>query len=1053
MSNNYESKSKAELISEITSLKRSLTRKRNELQREKSLKSPGISNCVDDLFDQSPLATFIISANGNIEYTNPQFTTLFGYTSEDVPDAKTWFKLAYPDSKYRTKLLNAWRKDVEEAGQNPIPSRTFKVRAKDNTVKQIKFNVIFDESGQQVVFMEDITKLSGYESLLKESDKKMREIFNNTDDSIYLWSFENNKAGNCLEVNEKACKLLEYSKKEFSQLTPFDILAKKYHKNLTEFLSTLSKKRKGFLEGEHVSKSGKRIPVEISVRTFRQNGRKVLLSISRDVSERKKIQSKILESERKFRTLIDESPFSIEIYDDKGMMVHTNHSWEELWLRDKEAYINKYNILKDPISKKLGLLPRLKEAYSGIKGIVDLTMVDLPDLLPVKKVLRTNFYPIFNDDEKVSHVVVVNEDFTDLANTENELMSSEEKFRSIVENSLSGIMIIDNKFKITYANKQLSQITKYSLDELSGMDFRILLDREYKQLVSDRYQERQRGKNIPNQYELQIVRKDGALRWLELTSTIIKTRDGIPSTIAQVIDITDTKNSMAAISASEERFRMIMEQSPVSMQIFNVDGSLLRVNKAWYDLWDMKESEAIIEGYDLLNDKQAASNGLKDAFLKACNGHSIDIPEMHYIPANSNLPGRERLLHCKIYPLKDERKKVKFVVMINEDITDRKKTEVALIASEEKYRSLYENANVGIFSSTLDCEFLLANPAMVKMLGFDSFEDLKMFNNELKCFIDEEHMKLIRKTLLAKGEIHGMETKLKMKSGKKIVVLLNAKAINNKRRQIEYFEGIVEDISERIEAEKAIIAAKEEAEKSDRLKSEFLAQVSHEIRTPVNTILSFSGLISEELDDIMPEDLRPSFGIMSNAGRRIIRTIDLILNMSEVQTGTYEPLMKEIHLFDDVLYDLYLEYLSAAKEKELSLIIHNHVNSSLVIGDEYTVSQIFNNLINNAIKYTHRGRVEINLGRDSEKQLFIEISDTGIGIAKNYMPNIFEPFSQEDQGYTRRFEGNGLGLALVKKYCELNHAQIFVESVKGKGSTFRIVFEKIEILRKKLQQE
>lgn len=1050
MLNNYERKTKAELLKEITSLKRSLTRKSNELEKERRKKD---TTLVNELFDKSPLATIIISKKGTIEYANPQFTTLFGYTLEDTPDAKTWFKLAYPDRKYRTKLLNAWKKDIADAGHNQIPARTFKVRAKDNTVKQIKFNVIFDDSDLQVVFMEDITKLSGYESILKESDKKMREIFNNTNDAIYLWSFENNKIGNCLEVNNRACKLLEYTKKEFSRFTPYDIFVNKYHENLTEFLDNLSKKKKGLLEAEHITKSGQKIPVEISARTFKQNGKKVILSISRDLSEREKTQAKILDSERKFRTLIDESPFSIEIYNEKGIMIHTNNSWEELWERNKEDYLNRYNILKDPNSKKMGLIPRLKEAYNGEKGITNLTIVDLPDVLPTKKVLRTNFYPIFSNKGNVSHVVVVNEDFTDLANTENELMASEEKFRSIVENSLAGIMIVDNKFKIMYANKQLSNITKYSLDELSGIDFRIILDTEHKKLVADRYRDRQEGKKVPAQYELRIVRKDGALRWLDLTSTIIKTRDGTPSTIAQVIDITDTKNSMNAISASEERFRMIMEQSPVSMQIFNVDGSLLRVNKAWYDLWDMKEDEAMIDGYNLLKDKQAGKNGLKEAFINSTLGHSINIPELHYIPSQSDLPGRERLLHSKIYPLKDYESRVKFVVMINEDITDRKKTEVALIASEERYRSLYENASVGIFSSTLDCEFLLANPAMIKMLGFDSFEDLKVFNNNSRCFVDEKDMLLLRRTLIAVGEIHGMETKLRMKNGDQIVALLNAKAIINRKRQTEYFEGIVEDITDRIEAEKAIIAAKEEAEKSDKLKSEFLAQVSHEIRTPVNTILSFSGLISDELDDIIPEDLRPSFGIMSNAGRRIIRTIDLILNMSEIQTGTYQPLAKEIHLFNDVLYDLYLEYLSAAKEKELSLTIHNNVDSSLIIGDEYTVSQIFNNIINNALKYTHRGKVEINLGRNIDKQLFIEISDTGIGIAKDYLPDIFEPFSQEDQGYTRRFEGNGLGLALVKKYCELNHAQVFVDSVKGKGSTFRIVFEKVEVLRKKLLQE
>ena len=519
-------------------------------------------------------------------------------------------------------------------------------------------------------------------------------------------------------------------------------------------------------------------------------------------------------------------------------------------------------------------------------------------------------------------------------------------------------------------------------------------------------------------------------------------------TIAQVIDINDQKNSMNAIKASEERFRMIMEQSPVPIIIFNLDGTILRVNNAWYKLWDVKEDVTILKEYNIFHDRQAKDIGFTDAFINAVHGNSAAIPETIITPQSSKLPGRERLLHTKIYPLKDEQNSVKSIVMIHEDITDRKKTELALIESEERYRGLYENASVGIFSATIDFEFIMANPAMTKILGYKNFESMRNNIAQNKFFCKAEDWDYIKKVLRATGEIRGYETKLFRKDKSELVALLNAKALKNKFRQINYFEGIIEDISERKEAEKAIILAKEEAEKSNQLKSEFLAQMSHEIRTPINTVLSFSGLIADELDDIMPEDLKPSFGIISHAGKRIIRTIDLILNMAEIQTGTYKPLMKEINLYDDILYNIYLEYLSQAKEKELSLRINNNTENSTIIGDEYTVGQIFDNLINNAIKYTHRGKIDIVVGRKKDKKLYIDIKDTGIGISQDYLPNLFEAFSQEDQGYTRRFEGNGLGLAVVKKYCELNEAEVFVKSKKGTGSTFRVEFEPVDIIKK-----
>ena len=112
----------------------------------------------------------------------------------------------------------------------------------------------------------------------------------------------------------------------------------------------------------------------------------------------------------------------------------------------------------------------------------------------------------------------------------------------------------------------------------------------------------------------------------------------------------------------------------------------------------------------------------------------------------------------------------------------------------------------------------------------------------------------------------------------------------------------------------------------------------------------------------------------------------------------------------------------------------------MITGDEYSAMQIFINLVDNAIKYTNQGKVEIVISKTHENKVEVKIIDSGIGISKEYIGNLFTPFSQEEQGYTRRFEGNGLGLALVKRYCEMNNAEIMVESVKGKGSTFKVVF-------------
>ena len=246
---------------------------------------------------------------------------------------------------------------------------------------------------------------------------------------------------------------------------------------------------------------------------------------------------------------------------------------------------------------------------------------------------------------------------------------------------------------------------------------------------------------------------------------------------------------------------------------------------------------------------------------------------------------------------------------------------------------------------------------------------------------------------------------------------------------------------ERENTNKELIRAKDAAEKAERLKSEFLAQISHEIRSPLNVLLNYSQLIKELVGDKIDAEMFQGFDGMENAGNRIIRTIDLILNLSELQAGSYTVNIRKFDIYTDVVLPLFQEYKKLAQRKNLILNIVRKVEATELSADEYSITQIFANLIDNAIKYTQEGKIEIIVDRNFNNKLFVKVTDTGIGISENYLPTLYSPFSQEEQGYTRSYEGNGLGLALVKKYCELNNAKIFVDSAKGKGTTFTILLQ------------
>ncbi|MDZ7767373.1 MAG: HAMP domain-containing sensor histidine kinase [Melioribacteraceae bacterium] len=182
------------------------------------------------------------------------------------------------------------------------------------------------------------------------------------------------------------------------------------------------------------------------------------------------------------------------------------------------------------------------------------------------------------------------------------------------------------------------------------------------------------------------------------------------------------------------------------------------------------------------------------------------------------------------------------------------------------------------------------------------------------------------------------------------------------------------------------------------------------------------------IDEIMVPEAVDCFNGINLASKRIIRTIDLILNAAELQTGHYQPRFHQIDLDTEILHKLYKERFLSASQRGLEFMYNCELNDPKILADDYSTTQIFANLIDNAIKYTKKGKVEILLTKNRNGNIIVEIKDTGIGIAKEFLPRLFDAFTQEEQGYKRSFEGNGLGLVIVKRYCEINYAHLEVES-------------------------
>ena len=251
----------------------------------------------------------------------------------------------------------------------------------------------------------------------------------------------------------------------------------------------------------------------------------------------------------------------------------------------------------------------------------------------------------------------------------------------------------------------------------------------------------------------------------------------------------------------------------------------------------------------------------------------------------------------------------------------------------------------------------------------------------------------------------------------------------------------VEDVTERHRTEQDLRAELERAKESDRLKSAFLANMSHEVRTPLNIILGYNTMIAEHFNEAGDTSQKPLLDSIERACRRLMNTVHAILDISRIEVGVFEihPVaLKPARVIEQIA----LDYEDSAAAKGIVLKCEFEERDATILFDEHCLKRTVEQLFDNAIKFTDKGGVTARLYRDGGGTLTLDVRDTGVGIDPKYVPFLFHAFSQEDTSYTRKFEGSGLGLALVKSYLEFNNAAISVESEKGQGSIFRIRFSK-----------
>ncbi|MEG4939345.1 response regulator [Microcoleus sp. F4-D5] len=393
------------------------------------------------------------------------------------------------------------------------------------------------------------------------------------------------------------------------------------------------------------------------------------------------------------------------------------------------------------------------------------------------------------------------------------------------------------------------------------------------------------------------------------------------------------------------------------------------------------------------------------------------------------------------------------------NVLERKRGEAALRQAETKYRSIFENAVEGIFQTTPDGRYLSANRALARIYGYESSTQMlaELVNLNRQLYVDPKRRAEFAAQLVARGQVSKFESQIYRRDGSKIWISENARSICDETGSVVYYEGTVQDITDRKLAESAMKSALEAAESANRAKSTFLANMSHELRTPLNAIIGYSEMLKEEAEELGSCESVPDLEKICSAGKHLLYLIDDILDISKIEAGRMDLYLETFDIH--ALIESAVATARPLVEKNgNTLEVYCPDNLDTMHADMTKVRQVLLNLLSNAAKFTQNGRIAIGVERikneplrmknqEESSQILISnseffsfrVADTGIGMTKEQLQRVFQPFTQADASTTRKYGGTGLGLAISQRFCHMMGGSIEASSTLGEGSTFTVL--------------
>ncbi|NUN10400.1 MAG: DUF4154 domain-containing protein [Ignavibacteriaceae bacterium] len=516
-------------------------------------------------------------------------------------------------------------------------------------------------------------------------------------------------------------------------------------------------------------------------------------------------------------------------------------------------------------------------------------------------------------------------------------------------------------------------------------------------------------------------------------------------------ELKEREKAEGLLQESETHYRYLFEQSPVSMLVYELGSlSLLAVNEAFTIEYGYSKEEALkLKLPDLYpgEEKEAIINLSRELM-----GYNY-VGEWHHLKKDGTLISVEA--HSNGF--KYEGKQARIAVLT--DITERKSAEAAVRENMVKFRTLFENIPEAIFITNAEnSEIYDCNDAACQMNGYTREELLGRDENILYTAADhgtggtEKETIQIYKELLSMvsvrregihlrkdGTTYPMESTMSaLEIGGKPFILRVNRDISERLRVAEERRKYQTDLEETVRKRTAeLFLAKEKAESADRLKSAFLATMSHELRTPLNSIIGFTGMLLMELAGPLNAEQKKQMNMAKGSAHHLLDLINDVLDISKIEAGQLVVTIAEFN-FEAMLENVIATIRPLAEKKNLTLNLTFLSKIGKIKSDERRVTQVLINIINNAVKFTDRGGVKVEVERNGD-MVTIRVTDTGIGIKKEDIESLFRPFIQVNTGLSRTHEGTGLGLSISRKLIEKLGGTITLESTFGVGSTFSIL--------------